>query len=103
MKLKLNVYTDETLTEIERTIESDRLKIPYGVVLYVAESVDRYDLKATDDLFYFAINSLNEITKIVKATFGITDNALDYIDVMELTEVGVEIYKFHPIATHFSC
>ena len=33
MKLALNVYTDDCLTEIKKTVETDRLKIPYRVAL----------------------------------------------------------------------
>ena len=94
MKLILNVYTDDALTEIERTVEADRVKIPYRVAMYVAKSLDGVSLKSEDDLFQFVINSLDKLDKIIKATFGLSESELECIDLMELKNVGVEIYKW---------
>ena len=94
MKLSLNVYTDETLTEIRRVVEADKLKIPYRVALYVAQSLDTVNFKNEDELFKFIIGSLDKVDKIIKATFGVSELELECVDVMELGAVGVEIYKW---------
>lgn len=94
MKLVLNIYTDETLTEIKRVAEADRLKIPYRVAMYVGQSLDTINLNSEDDIFKFVINSLDKVDKIIKATFGVTDSELECVDTMELGAVGVEIYKW---------
>ena len=94
MKLILNVYTDDALTEIARTVEADRVKIPYRVAMYVAKSLDGINLKTEDDIFNFVIKSLDKLDKIIKATFGLSESELECIDLLELKNVGVEIYKW---------
>lgn len=94
MKLLLKIYTDDTLTEVKRVAEADRLKIPYRVAMYVGQSLDTLNLKSEDDIFKFVINSLDKLDKIIKATFGVSETELECVDTMELGEVTVEIYKW---------
>lgn len=94
MELKLNIYTDDTLTELKRVVEADRLKIPYRVALYIAQSLDNVDIKDENDIFKFITNSLDKLDKIIKATFGLSETELECIDTMELGAVGVELYKW---------
>lgn len=94
MNLTLNVYTDDCLTEIEKTVEADRLKIPYRVALYVAQTLDEADLKNKDKIFNYIISNLDKVDKIIKATFGLSEAEMERIDLMELGGVGVEIYKW---------
>jgi len=94
MELVLNIYTDDTLTEVKRVAEADRLKIPYRVAMYIGQTLDTLDLKSEDDIFKFVTGSLDKLDKIIKATFGVTDSELECVDVAELGAVGVEIYKW---------
>lgn len=94
MKLVLNIYTDETLTEIKRVVEADRLKIPYRVAMYIGEALETVNFKNEDDIFKFVIGSLDKVDKIVKATFGVTETELECVDVAELGAVAVELYKW---------
>ena len=94
MNLVLNIYTDDTLTEIKRTVEADKLKVPYRVAMYIGQSLDNIKLNNEDDLFKFVIGSLDKLDKIIKATFGLTETELECIDVAELGAVGVELYKY---------
>ena len=94
MNLVLNIYTDDTLTEIKRVVEADRLKIPYRVAMYIGQSLDTLDLKNEDDIFKFLTGSMDKLDKVIKATFGVTDTELDCVDVAELGAVGVELYKW---------
>ena len=94
MKLVLNIYTDDTLTDVKRVAEADRLKIPYRVAMYIGQTLDTLDLKSEDDIFKFVTGSLDKLDKIIKATFGVTDSELECVDVAELGAVGVEIYNW---------
>lgn len=94
MQLKITVYTDETLTEVKRVEEADRLKIPYRVALYVAQSLEKMDIKNDNDLFKFVVGNLDKVDKIIKATFGLSETEMECIDVMELGATGVELYKW---------
>lgn len=96
MNLVLNIYTDETLTEVKRVAEADRLKIPYRVALTVAQSLDELELDAINDKQVFKIitENLDKVDKVIKATFGVTDTELECVDIAELSTVGMEIYKW---------
>lgn len=94
MNLVLNIYTDDTLTEVKRTVEADKLKVPYRVAMYIGQSLDNIKLNNEDDLFKFVIGSLDKLDKIIKATFGLTETELECIDVAELGAVAVELYKY---------
>ena len=94
MKLVLNVYTDDTLREIKRVAEADRLKVPYRVAMYIAQTLEGLDFKDEDELFKLITGSLDKLDKVVKATFGVTDTELECVDVTELGEVAVELYKW---------
>lgn len=94
MELKLNIYKDEFFKEVERTETADQLCIPYRVVIYLAQSLDGIDLKNENDLFNFAIKNVDKIDKIVKATFGVSDDELERVNIMELGKVAVELYKW---------
>lgn len=94
MRLALKVYTDETLKDVKRVAEADRLRVPYRVAMYIGESLDKFDLKDTDAIFKFVTNSLDKLDKIIKATFGLSESELDCVDVAELGEVAVELYKW---------
>ena len=94
MKLVLNIYTDDTLQEVKRVAEADELRIPYRVATYIAQSLDKLDLKDTDDIFNFVTGSVDRLDKIIKATFGVSETELECVNVAELGAVGVEIYKW---------
>lgn len=94
MNLVLNIYTDETLTEIKRKAEADRLKIPYRVAIYIGQSLDKLDLKNESDILNFVGGNIENLDKIIKATFGVSETELDCIDAGELGAVAMEIYKW---------
>lgn len=94
MNMVLKIYTDDTLTEVKRVAEADRLKIPYRVALTVAESLDQLNLNSQDDVFKALTGNLDKVDKIIKATFGVTDSELECVDVAELGAVAGEVYKW---------
>ena len=94
MNLVLKIYTDETLTEVKRVAEADRLKIPYRVAMYIAQSLDKLDVKNDNDLLNFIGGNIDKLDKIIKATFGVTDSELDCVDAGELGAVGKELYTW---------
>lgn len=94
MNLKLNVYTDESLTEIKRVAEAERVKIPYRVAIYIAQSLDKVDLKNENDILNFVGGNIEKLDKIIKATFGVSETELDCVDAGELAPVAVEVYQW---------
>lgn len=94
MNLVLKVYTDDSLTELKRVVEADRLKIPYRVATTVAESLDTVDINNNDQVLSLITGNVVTIDKIIKATFGVSDSELECIDAGELGAVAVELYKW---------
>lgn len=96
MNLVLNIYTDDTLTEVKRTVEADRLKIPYRVAITVAQLLEDIDINNIDDsqVISFVTGNLEKVDKIIKATFGVSDTELECVDVAELGAVAMELYKW---------
>jgi len=94
MQLVLNIYTDDTLTEVKRVAEADRLKIPYRVTTYIGQSLETLDIDNEGDLINFVSQNLDKLDKIIKATFGVSELEMECIDAMELGAVGVELYKW---------
>jgi len=94
MKLVLNIYTDDSLTELKRTVEADRLKIPYRVAITVAQSLESLDLDNEKDVLNLIGANIDKVDKVIKATFGVTDTELECIDISELGAVAKEIYTW---------
>lgn len=94
MLLKLKVYTDESLVDVKRTCEADKLKIPYRVAMYLIQSLDSVSLDNEDDIFKFITGNVDKMDKIIKATFGVSDTELECVDAGELIETLKELYQW---------
>ena len=94
MNLVLNVYTDDTLTQVKRVAEADRVKIPYRVAVAVISSLEGLDIKNDNDILKAITGSSDKLDKIIKATFGLSENELDCVDGGELGAVAMELYKW---------
>lgn len=92
MNLHLTVYTDDSLSEIKREVEADELKIPYRVAGYLMRSMENLSLEDEERLFNFVAGNTEVLDKIIKATFGVTENELECINATELVTVGKDIY-----------
>lgn len=94
MNLKLNIYTDESLAEIKRTVEAEEVKIPYRVAMNIINSLEGVSVKNNDDLISFVGKSIDKLDKIIKATFKVSESELDCIDASELITVCVDLYNW---------
>lgn len=94
MNLVLNIYTDDTLTELKRVAEADRLKIPYRVALTVAQSLDDLNLDDEKEVLNLISGNVDKVDKVLKATFGVTDTELECVDLMEMGSIAKEIYSW---------
>ena len=94
MELRLKIYTDDTLRVVKREEVADRVKIPYRVSVYIGQSLDSLDIDNQNDLIQFVSKNLDKLDKIIKATFGVTDEELECIDTADLIGVGTELYKW---------
>lgn len=93
--MKLTIYTDETFTEVREVRERERLKIPYRVAQHVVNIIsDMDDFKNGDEIVRKVLSSEEQITALVRATFGLKEEELEFVDLMELTDVAKEIIAF---------
>ena len=92
--MKLKIYTDETFTEVREVKECERIKIPYRVGQYIVKLIPALDLENDQKVFSQVLESEEHITAIVRATFGLKEEDLDYIDVMDLADAAKQIIAF---------
>ena len=92
--LKLNIYTDDTYTEVREVKTAQRIKIPMRVGQYVMNLLPTLDLSDGWGIIQHVLASEDQITKIVRATFGLTEDDLETVDMMELGDVGKEIVGY---------
>lgn len=92
--MKLTIYTDETFCEVREVRERDRMKIPYRVGQHVVNLISTMDLNDEQQIIRSVLDSEEQITAVVRATFGLTDADLDHVDMMELADLGREIIAF---------
>lgn len=95
MELKLNVYADEAFSEVKRVCKADRVRIPYRVGIYVAQTLDQVD-DITDEkqILKIVTGSTDQITKVIKATFKVSESELECVDIGEMYDVAMELYRY---------
>ena len=94
MTLKLNIYTDETLTHIARVAEADELKIPYRAAMQIIQSLDGLNIDNSEKIIQILTKNITQEDKIIKATFKISDSELDLINSSELIGVCKQLYSW---------
>lgn len=94
MDLALNIYTDDTLTEVKRVAYADELKIPYRVSMYLLSVLDETELNDYEDIIKFVSHNVDKVDKIIKATFGVSDIELDCINTAELFGTFKELFRW---------
>lgn len=92
--MKLNIYTDETFTEVREVREVERMRIPYRVGQHVVKIIQTVDLKDDQAVLHKVLESEEQVTAVVRATFGLTDEDLAGVDMMELADLAREIIGF---------
>ena len=92
--MRLTIYQDDTFTDIRETRECDKIKIPYRVGQYVINIMGKIDYTDEKQLVDAVLDSEEQITKIVKATFGLTEDDLETVDLAELYETARQIINF---------
>lgn len=92
--MKLTVYTDDMLTEVSRVVEADKLKIPYKVTLMVIKSLEGLNLSDNDEVFKAFVDNVDGVDKIIRCTFGLSEEDLNCVDTLDLIETGKEIFSW---------
>lgn len=92
--MKLTIYTDPSFREVREVREVPRIRIPYRVGQHVVNLIANADLTDDQQILRAALGSEAQITAVVCATFGLTDEDLDHVDTMELADTAQEIIDY---------
>lgn len=94
--MKLTIYTDESFSAVREVREVPRMKVPYRTAeavlgLFVDMDLDHMD---TNKGLAVVLKNTQHITAVVRATFGLPEEDLPFIDLMELSDLAREIITY---------
>ena len=94
--MKLTIYTDASLTEVREVREVPRMKVPYRTADAVLDMLTDLDMENMNEYKVLALVLRNKhhLTTVVRATFGLSEEDLERIDLMELGDLAREIIRF---------
>lgn len=94
--MKLTIYTDESMTEVREVREVPRMKIPYRTATAVMNMLGDLDLENMNEMAILGMVLKNEyhLTRVVRATFGLDESDLDFVDVVEMGDLAKDIVAY---------
>ena len=94
--MKLTIYTDESMTDVREVREVPRMKIPYRTATAVLNMLGDLDLEKMNETAILGMVLKNErhLTAVVRATFGLAEEDLERIDIVELGDLAREIVAY---------
>lgn len=94
--MKLKIYTDESLTQVREEREVPRMKVPYRTADAVLDMLSDLDFENLDEykVINLVLKNKKHLTTVVRATFGLTEEDLACIDLLELGDLAREIIRF---------
>ncbi len=94
--MKLTIYTDGSMTQAREVREVPRMKIPYRTATAVLNMLAGLDLENMNEMAILGmvLNNEKHITAVVRATFGLAEEDLEYIDVVEMGDLAKEIVAY---------
>lgn len=94
--MKLKIYTDESLIEVREEREVPRMKVPYRTADAVLDLLADLDFETMDEykILSMVLKNKQHLTTVVRATFGLTEDDLACIDLLDLTDLAKEIVRF---------
>jgi hypothetical protein len=94
--LKLNIYADEYLTTVQETRTVQAMKIPYRTADAVLDMLTDIDFNNVDEykIINMVLKNKHHVTTIVRATFGLSEDELGRINIMELYDLAKEIVQY---------
>lgn len=94
--MKLTIYTDESMSAVREVREVARMKIPYRTGQHVINMLENLDLENMSGEAVLGMVLKNEyhLTRVVRATFGLAEEDLECVDVVELGDLAREIVSY---------
>lgn len=94
MAYKLPIYTDDTFKTVKEVRECDELTIPFRVGEYFMDLLAVLDFNNDIEVLLAAAKSKDQIKKIIRASFGMTEDEFDFVKLNDLKAVAQPIIKF---------
>lgn len=94
--LELKIYTDEFLTEVQEIRKVDGLRVPYRTADAVMDMLAELDFQNIDEykVINLVLKNKQHITTVVRATFGLTEDELTRVDIMEMYGLAKEAVRY---------
>ena len=94
--MKLTIFTDESLTTVREEREVPRMKVPYRTADAVLDMLADIDFHNVDEykIISLVLKNKKHLTTVVCATFGLSEEDLACIDIMELGDLAKEIVRY---------
>ena len=94
--MKLKIYTDESLTEVREVREVPRMKVPYRTADAVLDMLSDLDMENMNNyaVLGMVLKNKHHLTTIVRATFGLKEEDLACVDLLELGDLAQDIIRF---------
>lgn len=94
--MKLTIYAEESMSTVREVREVPRMKIPYRTAQAVVKMLEDLDLESMSETAILGMVLRNEkhLTAVVRATFGLAEEDLACIDVVELGDLAREIVAY---------
>lgn len=94
--MKLTIFTDESLTQVREVREVHRMKVPYRTADAVLDMLSDLDFENLDEykVINLVLKNKKHLTTVVRATFGLSEEDLACIDLLELGDLAREIIRF---------
>lgn len=93
--LQLKIYTDEYLTEVQEVRKVEAMKIPYRTADAVLDMLADIDFSKVDEykVISLVLKNKQHITTVVRATFGLSEDDLGRINIMDLGDLAKQIVQ----------
>lgn len=94
--MKLTIFTDGSMREVREVREVPRMKIPYRTAQHVINMLENLNLDSMSNEAVLGMVLKNEhhLTRVVCATFGLAEEDLECVDVVELGDLAREIVAY---------
>ena len=94
--LKLNIYKDEFLSEVQETRTAEGMKIPYRTADNVLDMLQGIDFQNVDEykVINLVLQNKQHVTTVVRATFGLSEDELGRVNIVELYDLAKEIVQY---------
>lgn len=94
--LELKIYKDEYLAEVQEVRKVDGMRIPYRTADAVTDMLAELDFANVDGykVLELLLKNKRHITTVVRATFGLTEDELARVDIMDMYSLAKEAVQY---------